>query len=258
MSVNSYLDTLDSDIKVSDSEESKIEVSLSTIKSRLILYFGSDVTERKVFGSYDRKTILSRKSDDESDVDLMVVFKNPDGNKPQSFLNRLKSFAEYYYSTSEIHQSSPTIVLELNHIKFELTPAYVSYGTYYIPNGPSNWKSTDPDKLRDNVNESNRNNNYKLKPVLRLLKHWNVNKNYGVMASYAIEDTVATSLKYAYYSCTSYTDYLKRAFESIRYMGTSSDRVKSAMDRIDSALNYEANGYNYLALDEIKKVFPEV
>ncbi len=258
MSVNSYLQSLDSEIRVSDSEEERIDTSVTTIKLRLSSYFGSDITERKVFGSYDRGTILSRKSDDDSDVDLMVVFKNPYGYKPQTFLNKLKDFAEHYYSLSEIHQSSPTIVLELNHIKFELVPAYVSYGSYYIPDGPSNWKRTDPDKLKANVNESNKNNGYKIKPVLRLLKHWNVNKNYGVIASYSLEDVVATSLKYAYFTCTSYTDYLKKAFESIRTITTSSERVTTAIERIDKALYYEANDMPYSALGEIKKVFPEV
>ena len=257
MSINSYLQSLASTLRVVDSEETKIEKSISTIKERLTLYFSTDVTEIKVFGSYDRDTILTRKSDDKSDVDIMIVFINPNGYQPQTFLNRLKKFAEYYYSSSEIYQSSPTMVLELNHIKFELVPAQVSYGLYYIPDGPSSWKWTDPDKLKENVNESNRNNGYKIRAIIRLIKHWNVNKNYRDMASYLLEDAIATALKYQYVSCTSYTDYLKKAFESIKYR-TNSDRVNAALERIKKALEYEANGMPYSALSEIKKVFPEV
>lgn len=257
MSVNSYLESLSRDIRVVDNEENGIEVSISTIKSRLQSYFGSQVEEKKVFGSYDRDTILTRKSDDESDVDLMVVFSNPYNYKPQTFLNKLKEFANYYYSTSEIYQSSPTIVLELRHIKFELVPAQKRYGLYYIPDGPSEWQWTDPDSLKDRVDIAHRNNGYKVKPILRLMKHWNVNKNYRDMASFTLEDTIAQDLQFAYISCSSYTDYLKKAFRAIKYK-TDSNRVQLAIDRIDNALEYESDGMPYSALQEIKKVFPEV
>lgn len=257
MSINSYLDSLASDLVLSSSEDDKIEGSVSTLKTRLTLYFGSEVTEKKVFGSYDRGTILPRKADDDSDVDLMVVFKNPNNYLPQSFLNRLKTFAEKYYSRSEIYQSFPTIVLELNHIKFELVPAYNSYGTYYIPDGPSRWIWTDPDTTKDKVVESNRSNSYKLKPVLRLMKHWNVNKNRRSMKAYKLEEVIADELKYAYITCSTKVDYVKRAFEAIRYQ-TATDRVRTALDHISKALDYEKQGYNALALSEIKDVFPEV
>ena len=105
MSVNTYLQSLASSLVLSTSEKDSITTSVNTIKSRLDGYF-SDVVEKKVFGSYFRETILPRKVDEKSDVDIMVVFNNPYGYKPQSFLERLKKFAEYYYSSSEIHQSS--------------------------------------------------------------------------------------------------------------------------------------------------------
>ena len=134
MSVNSYLFDLGSSLVLSDTEKDKIVTSINAIKANLDRYFGSSVVEKKVYGSYVRSTILPRKADENSDIDLMVVFNNSEGYKPQAFLNRLKNFAETYYSRSEIYQSNPTVVLELSHIKFELTPAYLEYGShYYIP-----------------------------------------------------------------------------------------------------------------------------
>ena len=128
MSVNSYLQDLGSSLVLNSNEKSSITTSIDTLKSRLTSYFGDNVLDKIIFGSYTRETILPRKVDENSDIDLMVVFENLDNYKPQSFLNRLKSFAETKYKTSEIYQSSPTVVLELNHIKFELVPAYISYG----------------------------------------------------------------------------------------------------------------------------------
>lgn len=195
---------------------------------------------------------MPRKADEKSDVDLMVVFSNPYGYQPQAFLNKLKEFAEYYYSRSEIYQSSPTIVLELNHIKFELTPARVNYGSYYIPKSSSEWMYTDPDGFYSKLTECNKNNSYKIKPIVRILKHWNIQKNYRGIASFELERKIA---EYAYFSCTSYTDYLKYALEKIKY---PTNCVNKALDCIAEALRLEADGYPYSAESKIKEAFPEV
>lgn len=167
-------------------------------------------------------------------------------------MNKLKEFAEYYYSRSEIYQSSPTIVLELNHIKFELTPARVNYGSYYIPKSSSEWMYTDPDGFYSKLTECNKNNSYKIKPIVRILKHWNIQKNYRGIASFELERKIA---EYAYFSCTSYTDYLKYALEKIKY---PTNCVNKTLDCIAEALRLEADGYPYSAESKIKEAFPEV
>ena len=256
MTVNTYLSYLASSLVLSDLEKSSIETSISTIKTRLNSYF-ADIYDKKVFGSYVRHTILPRKADSESDIDIMIVFNNPYGHKPQSFLNRLKSFAEHYYQRSEIYQSSPTIVLELNHIKFELTPACIYYGTYYIPNGPSEWIPTDPDGFYRKLTQCNVNNGSKIKPVVRLLKHWNIQKNSRDLASFALEKKIAEGMMYACYNYSTYTDYLCQAFELIK-SDTDSSKVNTALLHIATALRYERAQLNDWAIAEIKKVFPEV
>ena len=256
MSVNTYLQGLGSSLVLSSSERSSISTSVDTIKSRLTSYFGSSVTEKKLYGSYVRETILPRKADEKSDVDLMVVFSNPYRYQPQTFLNKLKEFAEYYYSRSEIYQSSPTIVLELNHIKFELTPACVNYGSYYIPKSSSEWMYNDPDGFYSKLTECNKNNSYKIKPIVRILKHWNIQKNYRDIASFELERKIAEELMDAYFSCTSYTDYLKYALEKIKYSANYT-RVNKALDCIAEALRLEADGYPYSAVSKIKEAFPE-
>jgi predicted nucleotidyltransferase len=257
MSVNSYLQDLGSSLVLSSNEKGSITTSIDTLKSRLTSYFGDDVTDKIIFGSYTRETILPRKVDEESDIDFMVVFKNSNNYKPQSFLNRLKNFAEAKYKTSEIHQSSPTIVLELNHIKFELVPAYVSYGFYYIPKNSSEWMYTNPNDFNNKLVECNKNNAYKIKPVVRLLKHWNIQKNSREIASYELESKIANEMTYAFISCTSYTDYLKGALSKLRTFYNAS-RIDNAISKIDEALQNENDGYQYRAMGKIKEVFPEV
>ena len=257
MSVNSYLNDLASALVLSPTEKRHVSTSVETIKTRLNLYFSTEVEEKKVFGSYVRGTILPRTADEKSDVDIMVVLKNPYGHKPQTFLNKLRKFAEKYYSSSEIYQSSPTIVLELNHIKFELTPAYIQYGIYYIPNGQSNWMHTNPDGFYSTLTQCNSNNLYKIKPAVRLLKYWNIVKNNRNMSSFSLEKKIAEEMTYAYITCTSYTDYLKKALNLMKY-NTNTDKINLAIGYIDVALAYEEKNMPYSALAAIKKVFPEV
>lgn len=257
MSVNNYLQDLGSNLVLSSNEKSGITTSINSIKDRLMSYFGEEIIEKIVFGSYTRETILPRKADENSDIDLMVVFKNSNNYKPQSFLNRLKNFAETKYSRSEVYQSSPTIVLELNHIKFELVPAYVSYGMYCIPQNSSEWMYTNPNSFNEKLIECNKNNSYKIKPIVRLLKHWNIQQNSRQLSSYQLEDKIASEMAYSYITCTSYTDYLKSALNKLRtyYNATNVDKCIS---KIDEALKYEKDNRPYTAMSKIKEVFPEV
>jgi tRNA nucleotidyltransferase (CCA-adding enzyme) len=122
MTVNSYLTSRASSAVLSTAEQTSINTSISTLQTRLNSYFGTDLTNHFRFGSSTRGTILPRKMDADSDIDYMIVFKEG-GFTPQTYLNRLRKFVDTYYSTSEVKQSSPTITLELNHIKFDLVPA---------------------------------------------------------------------------------------------------------------------------------------
>lgn len=257
MSVNSYLQDLGSTLVLSSNEKSSITTSINTIKDRLTSYFGDEVIDKIIFGSYTRETILPRKADEDSDIDLMVVFKNSNNYKPQSFLNRLKNFAEAKYSTSEIYQSSPTIVLELNHIKFELVPAYEYYGMYYIPKNSSEWMYTNPNDFNNKLVECNKNNSYKIKPVVRLLKHWNIQKNSRGLYSFELESKIANEMTYAYISCISYTDYLKSSLGKLRTYYNAT-KIDNAISKIDEAMKNEKDGYPYTAMSKIKEVFPEV
>ena len=261
MNINSYLRDLASKLVLSSIEKNNIEVSIDTLKQKLNHYFGDKIKGQFIFGSYSRETILPRKVDESSDVDYMIIFDNLGNHKPQTFLNKLKNFSETKYSTSEIHQSSPTMVLELNHIKFELVPAYKSiWGTYYISNGNGGWIPTYPFDFNSKLSETNKNNNFKIKPVIRLIKEWNVQKNYHALTSYEIEKIIADNMNFSCISCSSYIDYVKEAFKKIRntiFNYTIRERIDLVIKRIDDAIKKENNGY-YYALDDIKKVFPEV
>ncbi len=253
MSVLSYLTDLSSSITIPDWERNSIDTSINTLSTKLGNYF-NNISSKFVFGSYDRKTILRRSKDSNSDVDFMVCFT--DGNEwtPQTLMNRLKRFAEANYSKNEIYQSSPTIVLELSHIKFELVPAW---GTYQIPAPASSyttWVGTYPLTFKGQLNDKNRDNNYQIRKVVRLLKYWNV-LNYKVYSSYELEKYVIDK---HFFFCTNLKDYFLQAVEGLQtydlpeYKKTKVERLKNI---IKKTKENERQGWNTLAEIEIKKAF---
>lgn len=258
MSVLNYLENLERNLRLSQSEKDSIEISINTLKTRLKSYFKDDITNVLIFGSYKRHTNLCRKADESSDVDIMIVFKDL-GYKPQTYINKLIKFMEYNYSLSEIYQSNPCAILQLNHIKFELTPAIWIYGqTYNIPdkrNSYQDWLNTQPFYLDDLANTKL---HARYHQVSRLVKYWNcLNRKY--FPSYELEKIVLTSTLYCYndnlkeslfqilenisfnYSYPQYVnDYINKTKEIIRY------------------IKYNEKDYPYTSEDKIKTLFKEL
>ena len=196
VSINNLLKRLSEQLFISyDSpEREKIKTSVETIRKRLKSHFGKEILSIELFGSYTRDTILPRKFDENSDIDIMIIFNTENGEYlPETYRNKLKRFAEYYYSTSEIYKDFPTVVLELNHIKFDLVPTikkdYIFFSSLYIPNSQNEWIETNPKDLNNKLTEVNKNNNFIVKPLIRLFKFWNVN-NGKVYSSFELETNI--------------------------------------------------------------------
>lgn len=260
MSVQSYLDELSSKLVLNTMEKDNINRSINTLDSRLKLYFEKEIKEQIIFGSYSRGTILPRKADDNSDVDYLIIFDNIQNYKPETFLNKLKKFVEVYYGKSEIYRSFPTTVLELNHIKFELVPAYKTvWGSIYIPstNSYSDWMITDPKSFNTTLTNRNTNSNNLIKPLIRLIKYWNSLSGYPYK-SFELESWIVNSC----YSTNNIKTLIYEFFDKKTYTFFDSQNLKDKLDRakkIISNAKYYENNFQYLnAENEIKKLFPEI
>ena len=257
MSVLSYLSDLSSKLVISQNERISIAVSIDFLRNNLSNWeHGRDIVEQFVFGSYNRDTILPRWADEDSDVDYMLVFKNPNGLQPQTFLTWLRSFTEKYYSRSICHQSFPTVVLELSHIKFELVPAVKSWG-YMIPDRStyySRWQPTDPKGLKQRITTANIFNG-NVRPLIRIMKYWNA-RHGKPFASYELEQDVA-----------SYLFYGQSNLESCFYLFVENLPVRYEFPQVKknsiNALKYRVNmireskrmGDDYRAESLIKSIF---
>lgn len=254
MSVLTHLQETVGAVKIADWERTSIDTSISTLSTKLGNHF-DNLSSKFVFGSYDRRTILRRSKDANSDIDYMVVFNDGASYKPQTLMTRLKTFAEKNYSKNEIYQSSPTIVLELSNIKFELAPAYISWGTYYIPapaSDYSDWISTDPSKMKTDLDNKQSDNNYLIKDLVLLLKYWNV-KNSKVYSSYELEKYIVGKW---YFSCNNLKEYFYSAVEGLEttYLPSyKSSKVDTLKKVVANTKKYEADNMPNTAETEIKK-----
>lgn len=258
MSVITYLDKRASDAVLSSGEQSSINTSISTLKSRLTTYFGSGLSDQFRFGSSTRGTILPRAMDEHSDIDYMVVFAER-GYSPQTYLDRLKRFAETHYSRSDIKQSSPTIVLLLNHIRFDLVPALKEQYApgYEIPNGATAWQSTNPNDFNASLVAKNNAEFSKIKPAIRLLKYWNAQNGY-VYDSFSLERWV---IILSFPTALNLRDYLFTIFDNLTLNYDQAqwrkDKLARAKAIIAEVRRMEREDMPYSAEAEIKKLIPE-
>lgn len=197
----------------------------------------------------------------------MVVFDEDTSAKPQTLLSRLKRFVETKYSTSEVKQSSPTIVLTLSHIHFELVPAVrqgnISTGTLQIPSPSSDyfdWMATYPYAADAAISEHNGNNGYQSKPLVRLLKYWNAQADpYSrPFSSFELEQYVTGR---SFYLCSNIKDYFYDAVKSLPdgwdRSTTKRDRISRFKEIVAKAQQLERDEMPYTAEKEIKKAIPD-
>lgn len=267
MTVNSYLTRISSGAVIRDSEKESIQRSISTLQARLNNYFGSEVNNHFMFGSYTRGTILPRSMDSNSDIDYMVVF-NDGSYKPQTYLDRLRRFVTFYYSSSEISQSNPTIVLSLNHIKFELVPAINSFAFgFQIPAKAAvsnDWMMTNPNDFNQTLVSANQSHQNMIKPVVRLVKYWNAKNNYPY-ESFQLEKML-TERSYAFsgglLSIRQLKDYFFDAVGGLEYGWLDPQYKKDAVSRAKKLVQetklYSGLGQEDIAEKRIQRLIPPV
>jgi hypothetical protein len=231
-------------ISYASSERVKINTSLSHLKANLKRYFQTNTVSLDEFGSFKRGTLLPRNYDIYSDIDLLIVFDHASINvSPSTYRNYLKDFAGYYYPRSVIYKSSPTIVLELDHIKYDLVPAYITkewYQTesqYFIPQTDNSWMSSDIYGFNNTLTAANTKYGSIVKPIIRLFKAWNAKAGYPY-ESYKLEQEVAV-MNYAgenYQTGFFYAASHLSTFKKSVALTTKVDALRSNIQKVESYL----------------------
>ena len=263
MTVSTYLKSIADNAVLSPSEKETISRSEAALKQKLSAHFGAEIKEQFRFGSYDRGTILPRSMDARSDVDYMIVFDNT-GFRPQTYLDKLRRFVTEKYTKSEISQNYPVIQLELSHIRFELVPAVRTfiYGLS-IPQKDEteqHWMSTDPKDVNANLTAKNGENNFLIKPLVRLVKYWNACNDH-LFGSFDLEKQVI-EYDFTYLGFFPPKDLKGYFFEFMKSRPElwqpqrRMEKVQKAKKIIDEVKRLESAGQWTEAEAEIKKLIP--
>lgn len=191
-------------IHYSDAEKSAIDRSIGEILSCLKLHLSTEIDGVVKYGSYMRGTMLPRKFDASSDVDVLVVFKRQYSEYHFDTLrDHIRDALDQHYSKSEVYKDYPSVTLEMNHLKFDLNPATAAdypVGHYKLL-CREDWIYTNPKELDLKVENANRlvPNNV-LRKVIRLCKYWNKGYGKGAMTTYELEKFICENLPFRGFS----------------------------------------------------------
>jgi hypothetical protein len=246
--------TQDLVLSKNETERSKIETSLNTLESKLKNGLGNNILEFKRFGSFTRNTILPRQFDQKSDVDLMVIMNNSIKlHTPNTYRTWIKDVVDKAYPNSISSKDFPVVKLKLNHIMFDLVPAYkvvnawpfnVTY--YYIPDKIIGWRNTAPNDINDSLSKQNQaTGNNTLRNVIRLCKHWNASTGYP-LESYLMEKKIINN----WYSYSSNDTTYDKFLEVMKLIAGDKPGVKEALDHIKT---YKGNFFNEPNVDKQKE-----
>jgi predicted nucleotidyltransferase len=236
-SINSYLRNLSFEyyyLKNNSEEIMRIDASLNNLLNNLDKDLGILIKRRFVFGSYDRDTILPRKIDKNSDIDLMIVFNHTKYERtPETYRSWLKIFADKYYKErygSVVVKSFPTVTIRLGAINYDLVPAkeeiFLSTSFLYIPSKSEGWQITNPNDVKNKLIQANTQYNSIVRPIIRLMKAWNCTNDYPY-GSYELELFV-TGLNY-------YGDDIQKGFfYAVGQLLTSYGDPQSKQDKVNS------------------------
>jgi len=231
-------------ICVTDRQEDGIKASLENLYCYLSDEDnGLSVKRNFTNGSYDRDTII-RPLDD---IDIFSVLKREDWEddyrqllKPQAVLTKFKKFLDgITIYEGKVKQDRPCVTLMLSDKNFDIMPSFEQFGGgYLIPNFDlSGWTFTYPEQLSDNLEAVHKLRDYKVKQIIKAVKHWNRGLD-KLIPSYHIEEVAISIFNY---------NELKNYRQGIQYW------FKLAEYHLDSAKMKKSDDYA-LALEKIKAV----
>ena len=254
MEITNYLNDLSNKLRLSSDDKIKIDNSIVQLKKKLWGYFQERLLEITIIGSYDRDTIIKS---DHSDVDILVIFKQKEF-QPQTYLSQIKKFCESNYPRSEVYPDHPTIVIELEHIKFEIIPSYkFSDQSVKIPAPTTKelkWITSSPVEFKSQLIAKDSRNKTLIIPVVRIFKYWNYLNN-EVFKSYEIEKAIVNKS----YNSITFKDYFFSIIDLLREMAITEEqknKVSILKDKKRRLYILETNKIHEYINEELSSFLP--
>lgn len=264
-SINSLIDN----ITVTDKQEENISSSVNNITKTLEDDESLNLKETFLNGSYERDTII-RPLDD---IDIFAVL---DEDKwiddygslpsPQTVLTKIKNFLEKQDDyKGKVKQDRPCVTVELSNKSFDILPAF-EFGEigYQIPNYDlESWTLAYPKTLSESLAQAQKNYDYKLKNIVKVVKYWN-RLNDKIIPSYYIEEI---AIKIFYYDkFNNYENSIRKWFnEAVNHLEsekfkseTEFDKFKKKLEKTKDKLNDAKEYLDNRSENDAKKIWKEI
>ena len=200
-------------IELTENQRNKIKTSHKHLRENILQPLDY-VSHTFLTGSYKKKTLINPAND----IDVFIVLSGYSKYdiKPNTILDKLKKDLQKTYPNTKIKQDKPCIVIEFNHVIFELTPAieinnWYGHNNFYIPEMSKNntWQKVEnPRILEEELTEANKRLNQKLNPLIKMMKKCKVKHNWKI-PSFEMEKMAITQL----YSIDNFRDGVQKLLE---------------------------------------------
>lgn len=211
-----------------------------------------------------------------SDADYLVSLKGVSPGSPWTMLNKVKETLQQRFTSTEIVIRRPAVVCRFSDGHVEVVPAYYDAPGYWIADPSDGWMKTFPKDHNRYVNTVNNKHGGAAKKLARQLKVWKYQRNVPVSSCY-LEMRAAKHMdgEASYSSLWDLYLALKKIRDAdladmndptglgSRFGSCSSESNRlDAMSKLETAVNralkakdYENDGYNALATDQLKLLF---
>jgi len=210
-------------IELTENQRNKIKTSHKHLRENILQPLDY-VSHTFLTGSYKKKTLINPAND----IDVFIVLSGYSKYdiKPNTILDKLKKDLQKTYPNTKIKQDKPCIVIEFNHVIFELTPAieiesWNEHNSFYIPEMSKNntWQKVEnPRILENSLSQKNQNLSQKLNPLIKMMKKCKVKNNLKT-PSFEMEKMAIGSL----YSINGFRDGVQKLLRVYKWTNKTHD-----------------------------------
>ncbi len=193
MTVTEAFDIFKSELELPDRKQAQASKAQQEIRSRLAAHL--DVPDSLLTGSYPRHTKIFPLDD----IDILLIRNqgrvevqtDGSGISPSKAIDQVaEAVGKAYPFTATVKKQARSVntLIEGLDFGFDLIPAWLRHPDgYWIPDTDSNtWIPTDPEAHSRMMTEANARLQQRLKPVIKMAKHWNRN-NFALLRSFHLE-----------------------------------------------------------------------
>lgn len=211
-----------------------------------------------------------------SDADYLVSLKGVRPGSPSTMLNKVKETLQQRFPSTEIVVRRPAVVCRFSDGHVEVVPAHAGTSGYWIADPSDSWMKTFPKDHNTYVNTVNKKHGGAAKTLGRQLKVWKYRRNVPVSSCY-LEMRAAKHMdgEPSYLPLWDLYLALKKIRDAdladmndptglgSRFGSCSSEsnrldamsKLQTAVNRALKAKDYENDGYNALATEQLKLLF---